>query len=220
MYMVIFKITFWFPTIFCVLVGLIIVPDTFSQRTLRVSGRVVDAGGDPIEGATVALVGDFHIVLSTMTSNSGWFAVERRVHDSAKVWLLIEGPKPEGYWDPLFFFSLTSEYRKTDRFSGLLLGRTESGIIRLGDVRPTVNYRGVEIALSEILGDKLPDSDASFPEIQLKIKSGAILLAEEVPFPPSYIRSNKLFLALPDSPVTVEFSYFVNKEKKTIRKRY
>ncbi|HMO81998.1 MAG TPA: carboxypeptidase-like regulatory domain-containing protein [Pyrinomonadaceae bacterium] len=218
--MVTFKITFWFPTIFCILVGLIIVPDTFSQRTLRVSGRVVDAGGDPIEGATVALVGDFHVVLNTMSSNSGWFAVERRVHDSAKVWLLIEGPRPSGYSWPEYAFSLNPLYRNTKRFSGYLLGRTESGIIRLGDVRPTVNYRGVKIALSEILGDKLPDSDASFPEILLKIKSGSVLLREANPIHSSAIRDQKIYLVIPDSPVTLEFIYFDNNEKKSIKKHY
>ncbi|HRJ90207.1 MAG TPA: carboxypeptidase-like regulatory domain-containing protein [Pyrinomonadaceae bacterium] len=199
------------------LVVLLLIASTASlgQRLLIVTGNVVDENGTPIAGANVCLRGEFDAIEVYTTGDDGFFRVIRNVKDSTDVFLFIEGPQPAGYWVPetTTYWSLG----KLPEHKGTLLHRTDSGIVRIGNVKPNIAFRGVRIDLSKILGPNFVLSSNPLPQLRMDIYRGETVLASDFSVPTDAINEGVVQISLPNVELELVFTIIENDKSRKAR---
>lgn len=144
-----------------------------SQNLVSVAGLVIDDEGKPVSKAIATLFTlpcekcPDHINVSYTTNEDGVFFLDTK---AKKAKLLIEGPIPDGLWNPIAPADLTLE--RFPEFQGIILEDIESSqTVQLGEVAPHLKYEAVSIDLLKLFNvDKTFLENGSSLRISIEYK--------------------------------------------------
>lgn len=198
--------------------------NNFAQRkTVRVTGRALDAQGMAISNAIVIFHTPpcqnciDHVLPATLSLPDGVFFIDSAGISLKKLELFIEGPVPKGFWSA-FGGPPFDRLSHLSSFKGISI-RPRKGRVRvdLGDIIVKVLYGKVIIELSKVLGDKYTPSRTALKELNLTLRDaqGKIIYDGQLPelaFNPTFSYVN---LALTKGTWKVEF--FLGDQKLRLR---
>lgn len=183
---------------------------------LTVTGRVVSASGAPVGNAVVSLLYPpcpgciDHIIPSVRTDDHGFFMLEGDNISASEASVFVEQEAPKGYWNPIY----PTEVRLSGfaEYHGMKL-RGGGRKMEIGDVRPTVEYRSVEIDLRKIFGFDFEVGRRISHALRLSISRRGRTAMRDIAIPEHSINSGIVRMALPTGPWKLEFSLDVQRRK-------
>ena len=208
------------------LFGLVFVFATYEvlcQNSVYVSVRVVDEDGKAIAKAKASLqlapcdTCIDHAFPVYETSQNGYFVLSLTLDRRGDIRLFVEDDVPEGFWNPIFPIHL--KLSKISRFRGTKLKLTESGNVRIGDVRATVKYKKISIDLLKLTDNEQSAKDEFAKTARLTIKYGKLEIADHVGIHPKAYKEGFINLALPDGEWDLIFSFSVNSQERKVTLR-
>lgn len=196
--------------------------EVLCQRVIHVSGRVIDNEGKPITKAQVSLLPphcdsciDYTFPVYE-TSEHGFFELSLDLDKKVNVRLFVEREPPSGLWNPIFPADLT--LAKIARFRGKQINTAASKTIRVGDVRPTIQYKKVSIPIHSLVSG--PSSENDFVNTaKLTIKYNKLRIVDRVPIPSKAYKDGLINLTLPEGSWDLTFSFSVGANKRNISLR-
>ncbi|HEX8368000.1 MAG TPA: hypothetical protein VF604_05620 [Pyrinomonadaceae bacterium] len=169
--------------------------------SISVSGRVVSERGEPVANALASLLYPpckdciDHIIPAYKTGKEGVFFLSGNFIGLRYITVFIE-EVPEVFWNPIFPASL--KLTSLPAYRGIKIKIPPSGIIRLGEVTPTIKYAKVSVNLLKEFGSENNLLSTNVLDtLKLTVKRGKQTIVKDIAIPPQALNNSIVNLALP-----------------------